>query len=90
VQVALTRRRIQHSRLDVSTYEDMKNTYEDYVNRNDNENPDDNVISKRPRNKQNSSEIDYNAQNYIIQICNRIGIDYELLINNNYSDKCYS
>jgi len=68
----------------------MKNTYEDYVNRNDNENPDDNVISKRPRNKQNSSEIDYNAQNYIIQICNRIGIDYELLINNNYSDKCYS
>ena len=90
MQVALTRRRIQHSRLDVSTYEDMKNTYEDYVNRNDNENPDDNVISKRPRNKQNSSEIDYNAQNYIIQICNRIGIDYELLINNNYSDKCYS
>lgn len=35
-------------------------------------------------------EIDYNAQNYIIQICNRIEIDYELLINNNYSDKCYS
>lgn len=79
-----------HNRLDVSTYEDMKNTYEDYVHRNDNDNPDDNVINKRPRNKQNNSEIDYDAQNHIIQICNKIGIDYELLIDNNFSDKCYS
>ena len=49
----------------------------------------DNVINHRPADKNDITKVDINAQNHYIKVCNDIGIDYEELIKNDFSDKCY-
>ena len=79
----------KHTKYDVKTYEDMKNTSQDYLHKNDKEDPDDNVISHHPADKNDITKVDINAQNHYIKVCNAIGIDYEKLIKEDFSDKCY-
>ena len=76
-----------HQIYDVDTYNKYGNTFLDPIPVPKAE--DKNVIKKRPRNKNNLNEIDYKAQEHFIDICKQIGIDYEKLIQENFSDKCY-
>lgn len=76
-----------HTKYDVETYIRYGNTLLDPTPNNDEANK--NVKDKRPADKNNPTKIDDGAQNHYIYICLKIGINYEKLIQKNFSDKCY-
>lgn len=80
---------ILHNRLDVKTYDEMKNTIQDYMY-NNNDAPNDNITTdKHPAIKGNKSQINIEANKHFEDVCDSININYEELVEKNYSDKCY-
>ena len=77
----------KHNKFDRDTYLEYGNTISDPKPIKNAEN--DNVINHRPADKNDITKVDINAQNHYIKVCNDIGIDYEELIKNDFSDKCY-
>lgn len=83
-----SKEKLNHTKYDVDTYNDWGNTIYDTPPKNNEQ--DDNVTKeKHPSDKNNVNEIDFDAKEHFTIVCSRIGINYESLVENNYSDKCY-